>query len=238
MCVGMQQQIHYMVYPNDADDREDLIWECANEQVVDISKDGTITAVGAGNCRISLSSKNVKQFIEITVKVQIDSIELSLSDYECYIGDKREIEVFMEPQEAYDMSYVWRTTDKNIAVLEIDQEEIVYVHAVGIGSCTVYIESGDGNASEKFNIKVKSTFEKEEYKHTWLRKCALSFFVTSILFGLSFVWPEVAITYIVGVIFTVWCAIKTVMTKSEDWFWAILLVIICVLSIPTLMVWR
>lgn len=226
--IGMQQKINYKVYPSDAEDIEDLKWESSNKKVVKVSSKGVITAVGAGRCVISLSGKKAKKSINITVKPQAETIALDCDYYECYIGEKKNIGVSIEPSDVYNRGYRWTTTDKDVATIEMTEEERVCVRATGIGECTIYFETLDENASTQLDVQVKSTFEKQEYKHTWLRACALSFLAAIILgnLGGQIFW----LAYMASLIGTLWCGIKAIKDKKSDWFWVMILIIMA--SLP------
>ena len=135
----------------------DEIWTTSDPKVATVDGWGNVTAVGAGNCTVTVTSKqnqSVKADIKVTVSAANDGktvqeIKLSKTAMNLTIGQKDISGVTMLPATATNVEEIWTTSDPKVATVDGWGN----VTAVGAGTCTVTVTSKQ-NQAVKADIKV------------------------------------------------------------------------------------
>ena len=135
----------------------DEIWTTSDPKVATVDGWGNVTAVGAGTCTVTVTSKqnqSVKADIKVTVSAANDGktvqeIKLSKTAMNLTIGQKDISWVTMLPATATNVDEIWTTSDPKVATVDGWGN----VTAVGAGTCTVTVTSKQ-NQSVKADIKV------------------------------------------------------------------------------------
>ena len=135
----------------------DEIWTTSDPKVATVDGWGNVTAVGAGNCTVTVTSKqnqSVKADIKVTVSAANDGktvqeIKLSKTAMNLTIGQKDISWVTMLPATATNVEEIWTTSDPKVATVDGWGN----VTAVGAGTCTVTVTSKQ-NQAVKADIKV------------------------------------------------------------------------------------
>lgn len=164
MGVNYTQTIGTEFYPPDADDIHSVTWSSSDPGVVSVDQNGKIISHSAGNAVITLSGRQAHSSVRIQVRPQLQSIELSLSEVACYVGEVIPLEVSIAPSDAYNRQVEWWTSDKMVAVVETTASGNFRIRAIGIGQCTLTCKAKEGNASASIEMFVDSTFHKRKKK--------------------------------------------------------------------------
>lgn len=139
----------------------ELVWSSSNENVATVDENGIVTAVGNGNCTITLIAGGAKATCEVTVA------------YEYYLKETR---ISMKPDLAVELKVYSRSNDEPISlevtysssnedVAEVNKRGVISANAPGVAEihafiggmdlvCVVKVEGvrGDVNVDGVFNI--------------------------------------------------------------------------------------
>ena len=156
LTVG-QKDISYVTMLPTTATNVDEIWTTSDPKVATVDGWGNVTAVGAGTCTVTVTSKQnqaVKADIKVTVSAANDGktvqeIKLSKTAMNLTIGQKDISWVTMLPTTATNVEEIWTTSDPKVATVDGWGN----VTAVGAGTCTVTVTSKQ-NQSVKADIKV------------------------------------------------------------------------------------
>ena len=139
MEAGKIQKISVNVIPADAEDISRFQWTVSNPTIVEMDQQGNIRALKAGNCVVTLQGEATSAEISLQVKPGAERIELSKKQIQCYVGEEKEIQARVLPENCYSSEYQWFTTDSQVAVVDRKQDGTEMVWAKGIGSCKVIV---------------------------------------------------------------------------------------------------
>lgn len=121
-----------------------LVWETSNANVATVDN-GTITAVAVGEAKITVSIQEdpeVKAEISVTVTEKVwlvETITVTLSKTDVYVGETSEVSVVVLPAEAL-QEVELSLSDSNLASLENG-----VITAIGAGSIVVTATAKDGS---------------------------------------------------------------------------------------------
>ncbi|MDE5583162.1 MAG: Ig-like domain-containing protein, partial [Ruminococcus sp.] len=152
-----EKDISYVTMLPEAVANKDEIWTTSDEKVATVDAWGNVTAVGLGECIITVTSvDNPSVKAEIKVKVtdpnRISEIKLDKYEMNLKVTEKDIAYVTMLPETVANKEEVWTTSDEKVATVDAWGN----VTAVGMGECVVTVTSVD-NPSVKAEIKVKVT---------------------------------------------------------------------------------
>ena len=178
MRVGETYQLEATVRPRTAENK-DVTWESDDEDVVEVSPSGELTAVGEGEAQVTVTTDDGGETAVCTVKVRgdasddeqddeqadpeegvlVESISISGPDELEADGSRSEYTGEVSPANAEDPGIKWSVSDPDI--LEIskisDDEHTVYVEGLQEGTAYLIAEGYNGSeAIEKFEIRVVS----------------------------------------------------------------------------------
>lgn len=138
-----------------------LAWTSSDESVATVDETGTVTAVAAGEAEITAAVKDteMQDVCVITVKVSAkelkvpDTLEVKLND-----TDETAIEAKCEPEDAYNISFDFASSDEEVATVDKDGK----VKVLKAGECditTTLLQDGE-KVTEK-TTHVKAFYEVE-----------------------------------------------------------------------------
>ncbi len=131
LLVDETASLTYTIDPSSAENA-DVKWSSSDKDVAVVSKNGKVTAIGAGECTITVEAQGKEATCEVTV-IDVESLELSESSLELMIDTEAELTCTIEPKEAKDAVVEWSSSDKDVATVSKKGKVI----AVGIGTCTI-----------------------------------------------------------------------------------------------------
>lgn len=131
------------VLPDNAQNKN-VAWSSDNTDVATVDN-GEVVAMNPGTCNIICSStdgSNISAACALTVKepTKVTSIELEKKALVLNIGDRFSLDSTVLPDNAYNQSLEWSTTDRNVATVEDGN-----VTAVGEGECDIVCSATDGS---------------------------------------------------------------------------------------------
>ncbi len=137
MKVTETQSISATVYPTNADNAQ-ITYSTSDASVATVSEGGTVTAVGAGNAKITLTAGSVSKTLSLSVYVATEKVDVSESYIILQLGGKRALKVSVFPSDA-NQSVTFKST--NVDVVKVDSDGTI--SAVGVGLASILIDNGD-----------------------------------------------------------------------------------------------
>lgn len=143
--VGDSEQLKVSFTPENVTDTS-IEWKIEDESLVDVTENGTITALKIGKTVITASSSNTKIAtceVTITAKViEATSIELGNTELTLRIDEKSTLSVRFIPDNTTDKTLIW--TSKDEAVAKVVDGEIT---AIGTGKTTITASTANNKVS-------------------------------------------------------------------------------------------
>ena len=130
-----------------------------DESVAIVSREGVVTAIGAGKAKILLTGRNGKSY-KCIVEVQPVLREISLSNTKLTLveGNTYQLKATPIPSNATDKNLRWRSSNEKI--IKIDNGKIT---ALKEGVATVRVDNQTGNVYASCNVIVKSSSSRNGY---------------------------------------------------------------------------
>jgi uncharacterized protein YjdB len=151
-ALGKTTKLFAEVAPKDAFDRS-LTWVSSDESVASVDDTGLVTSVNYGTAIITASANDGSlKSASCTVRVEklsINSIDFKnksetiAADANGALGKKLQLSAAVSPQNAFDTSLVWSSSDESVAT--VDNNGLVT--SVGYGIAVITATSADGGGA-------------------------------------------------------------------------------------------
>ena len=220
--VGGEMQISAKLLPADADDVDSLEWKVSSTESAVISDRGLITALEPGVVTVSAKTRNVEASgLQIEVIPVAQKMILPSDSIACHITEKVSFPVKVYPDNCFDNSYKFGSSDETVATVELASDGVPYILATGIGTCEIVFQSAVEGVYSVCKVTVASKLLEESESHTWLGFAFGAFLVTLFSNGLfSFV----------GVAATAFCGLAAGKNNRNDTTWGVLLIILSIVA--------
>lgn len=225
MGIDRQQQVQIAVIPEDAEDVAKVRWSVDREDLAEINQSGMLVTKKSGTVIITAKTPRVEQHITVTILPNIETIVLSESQINLYVGQTQKIEATLQPENVYHSEVEWKTSDKNVAVFSKLDDGTDIIRATGIGDCVLTCVAKEGDSQAVCNVKVESTFKKRENIHTALSATAVCMVIALFCAGFSF-----SIGAYAAAIATLICGVQAIRKNKGDRLWAIILMVIALFA--------
>ena len=107
-------------------------WSTSDESVATVV-DGVVTALGVGECDITVSCQDKSATCHVVVRpILPTSIELDVHNVTMNLGERTLVVATILPENTTDKTVVWTSSDESIAVVENG-----VIMAVGVGECII-----------------------------------------------------------------------------------------------------
>lgn len=100
--------------PEDAEDINSVEWSVDNTDVIKVSQDGVVTALKDGVATITATTTKASSSISVKVLPNISNIVSTVAQSHLYVGQTEPISVSVEPNNCFDSSYEWKSSDKSV----------------------------------------------------------------------------------------------------------------------------
>ena len=125
---GLEKELNVSVVPVNAT-VQDVIYESSNEDIAQVDENGVVTAVAAGNTKISVRSKDNEKIVSYTKVNVIGNTDLNginIVPEELYIGvgEKEQLSVFVDAGEDADARVIFKAVSMN-DYISVDKNGIV-----------------------------------------------------------------------------------------------------------------
>jgi len=153
---GEKKKAEYTYLPTNATLRF-IEWSSNNTSVVTVDEYGNLTAVGAGEAKVTLSCGGVLSTTTVRVKakdIPVKSITATDTVVNLNVGDTHQILAVVSPANATNQELKYSSS--NTSVISVDTNG--YVSALNSGSATVKVSSvSNPNVSTSINFYVKNS---------------------------------------------------------------------------------
>jgi len=150
---GTEATINYTIAPSNATNKE-VIFKSSDENIVKVDSKGKISAIGAGEAYITITSKdeNVSTKIKVIVKeIKVEKIVLDKNEIILDQGTNRVIGYSIVPDNATNKEVIFKSSNENI--VKVDSKG--NISTIKSGTAYITITSKDKNASTKIKVIVK-----------------------------------------------------------------------------------
>lgn len=151
---GETASLNATIFPADASNRS-LKWETSDNSVATVDANGKVTAVGNGDATVFVSSADggFTAYCNVSVTTSVSGLSLHPSEFTLEaIGSSFIIEPVVSPEDASDISVVWKSEDAKVVSVSSDGT----VTAVGPGTAAVTATTNDGSFTSSCTVTVKS----------------------------------------------------------------------------------
>jgi len=146
-----QIKLFVSVFPDNATDQS-VVYESSNPLVAQVGGDGTITAIGNGECLITALS-NDGGFIancRVTVVVPVTGIVVTPETVNVQVGEEVQLIATILPEDATDQRVNWTCSDPSVAYVTTDGKVI----AKGAGVAVISATDHEGNYTAECIVDV------------------------------------------------------------------------------------
>lgn len=142
------------IFPENASDKS-LKWETSDGSVATVDANGGVEAIGNGEATVFVSSSDggFTAYCNVTVSTSVTGLSLEPAEFTLEtIGSSLTIRPIITPEDASDVSVVWKSDDPKIVSVTSDGT----VTAIGPGTTAVTATTNDGSFSSNCVVSVKS----------------------------------------------------------------------------------
>ncbi len=162
MDKGATQQLIATLIPADASDGK-LTWTSSNPEVVNVSSDGTLTALTGGAANITVTSeKGITDTCNVVVTSPVTGVTLDRTELTIGVGEVAQLIATIAPEDANTTDVIWSCTD--LSVLAVDAEGKLMGQKAGVVEVTVTTLDGYFTATctvTVINAATEIVFESE-----------------------------------------------------------------------------
>ena len=138
----------------------EITWQSSDEAVAAVDENGTVTAVGKGECEVTASVNGAEAKTKVTVGVAATGIKLAQDSGVLTVGYSTQLKVYTVPEEAaaaqaQELSY--ESSDEAIAVVD----ENGNVTAKAAGNATITVTYRDSMTAE-YSLTVQKPVVKQQ----------------------------------------------------------------------------
>ena len=142
----------------------EITWQSSDEEVATVDENGTVTAVGKGECEVTASVNGVEAKTKVTVGVAATGIKLAQDSGVLTVGYSTQLKVYTVPEEAaaaqaQELSY--ESSDEAIAVVD----ENGNVTAKAAGNATITATYRDSMTAE-YSLTVQKPVVQQQSSNT------------------------------------------------------------------------
>lgn len=155
LTIGDTGTLTATVAPEDADDKT-VSWSSSDESVATVDQNGEVTAVGAGEATITVTttdgSKTADCKVTVTAApVAVTGVELNKTSMELNVGDSETLTATVAPTDATNKAVTWKSSKESVATVDQNGK----VTAVAAGEATITVTTTDGSKTAECKVTVK-----------------------------------------------------------------------------------
>ena len=139
------------VLPEDTTDKA-VKWESLDENILTVDESGLITALKAGKAKVKATSVDggASSELEFEVREYVKQITLDKTDKAVQTGDVFTLTATVLPEDAYDKTVSWSSSDDEIATVDADGK----VTAHKSGAVVITAKSHDGKVQAQCRVRI------------------------------------------------------------------------------------
>lgn len=150
--VGGQAQVQVSWLPENAENKDEIRWECSDASIASVDSDsGTVVGLAEGRCSITIGTPEAKKQLSLEVQPEIQDVECPCAYMEMKAGEQKQWRFRVIPENAYGADQLRViSSDKSVADYRGG-----YVIGVGAGECRIYVKNESGTISRELKVSVK-----------------------------------------------------------------------------------
>ena len=141
LFIGDDYQLKATVLPRNAFDRS-ITWSSSNPAIATVDQNGTIKAIKEGTVTITAKAGGKEASCVVEVKIPVSSITLDKNNLTLLVGDEVTLTATVLPNDAFDKSITWKSSNNSVATVENG-----VVKCVGVGTTTITATAGKVSAT-------------------------------------------------------------------------------------------
>ena len=152
--VGASLQLTAQINPENATDNS-VIWSTSDATVATVNALGVVTGISSDLVEITVTTNDGAKTdsIEITVSaVQVEEVEIINAVSTIIVGEIRDFNVNILPENATDKSVVWSSSDDSVATVNASTGEVT---ALSTGEVTITVETEDGRLEDSVEVLIE-----------------------------------------------------------------------------------
>ena len=143
------------VHPDNATN-QNVTWESSNTEVATVDANGKVTAVGAGEATITVTTEDGCKTATciVTVTVPVTGVKLNKETLELFTDGSATLTATVEPSDAANQNVTWSSDKPEVATVDNGK-----VTAVGAGEATITATAGGITATCVVHVRKPATVE-------------------------------------------------------------------------------
>ena len=147
--IGEEYQLNATINPSNASEKN-VNWSSASSSIATV-KNGLVKGISAGETEITASCGGKKAICKVKITpVEVESISLSKSELDLFVGDSKTITATIKPENASDQQITWSSSDSRIATVSKGS-------ITGVKEGIVVITAKAGSKTADCKVTVKKT---------------------------------------------------------------------------------
>ena len=144
------------VEPGNATNKN-VTWNTSDNTVATVDENGTVTAVGAGEATITVTTEDGSKTATciVTVTVPVTGVKLNKETLELFTDGSETLTATVEPGNATNKNVTWSSSEETIAIVDNNGT----VTAVGAGEATITATAGGITATCVVHVRKPATVE-------------------------------------------------------------------------------
>ena len=157
--IGETKQLDVSFYPENANKHPELVWESDNDNIVTVSQEGLVTAMGSGKTVVTARTSDGSLWGTCKVRVitKVTAWALSFPDDIIWGGAAYDfiIKLTSTPSTAVAEDFIWYVNNKDIITITLwEDHRAVYVRPLADGKCQLTVTPKDGYDSKTIPLEV------------------------------------------------------------------------------------
>lgn len=148
--IGEEYQLNATINPSNASEKN-VSWSSASSSIATVNN-GLVKGISAGETEITASCGGKKAVCKVKIMpVEVESISLSKTELELFVGDSETITATINPENATNKQITWTSSDSRIATVSNGK-----ITGVKKGSAVITAKAGEKTAQCTITVKDKT----------------------------------------------------------------------------------
>ena len=167
------------VEPGNATNKN-VTWSSSDETIATVDNNGTVTAVGAGEATITVTTEDGCKTATciVTVTVPVTGVTLEPTSLSLFTGDTAPLTATVQPSDATNQNVTWSSDKPEVATVDNGK-----VTAVGAGEATITATAGGITATCVVHVRKPATVEASGSTNLSFTTDRNEFTLTAIVYG-------------------------------------------------------
>ena len=155
LYTGDSETLTATIEPDNATN-QNVTWSSSDETIATVDNNGTVTAVGAGEATITVTTENGCKTATciVTVTVPVTGVTLEPTSLSLFTGDTAPLTATVQPSDATNQNVTWSSDKPEVATVDNGN-----VTAVGAGEATITATAGGITATCVVHVRKPATVE-------------------------------------------------------------------------------